>query len=200
MNVRKTIFAAGGSVIILLLLGLRLGWFGKFGKESPRSETAPSAVRPAKKTPEPAAKAVKRPPESAKNLPAPAAAPKPAAVPKPAPQKTTKVSEEDPGLGDPFVYANTATGDYSPLSGNRPVGVITVKGIIAMKGEEPRAILHLKDSDRVHYVTKNSVVRISAKGKKGAGPAEAYIVVKEIRNDEVELIQLERPDKVIIIR
>lgn len=108
--------------------------------------------------------------------------------------------EQKLGLGDPFVYAATSSGDYTPLTGNKQVGTISVKGIIRMDGQEPKAILHLKDSDRVHYVSKNSVVRVSTKVKKGGTPTDAYIVVKDIRNDEVELIQLERPDKVIIIR
>lgn len=108
--------------------------------------------------------------------------------------------EEALGVGDPFAYASSNSGDYTPLSGNKHVGNITVKGIIRMEGEEPKAILYLNDSDRVHYVSKNSVVRVSSKNKNNNSPTEAYIVVKDIRNDEVELIQLERPDKVIIIR
>ena len=104
------------------------------------------------------------------------------------------------GLGDPFVYAGTGNGEFSPFSGNRHVGFIAVRGIIHIEGEEPKAILHLKESDRVHYVSKGSVVRVNSRDGKSTSPAEAYIVVKDIRDDEVELIQLERPDKVIIIR
>lgn len=117
-------------------------------------------------------------------------------------QHSNEISAEEEalGVGDPFAYASSGSGDYTPLSGNKHVGTITVKGIIRMEGEEPKAILYVKDSDRVHYVSKNSVVRVSSKNKNGNSPTEAYIVVKDIRNDEVELIQLERPDKVIIIR
>lgn len=128
----------------------------------------------------------------------PPAVPEQAAPEQVAPEQAAP--EQPLGAGDPFSYATACTGDFSPLSGNKHVGTISVKGIIHIESEEPKAILHIKDTDRVHYVSKNSVVRVSTIGKKGATPSEAYIVVQDIRNDEVELIQMERPDKIIIIR
>lgn len=198
MNVRKTVIVAGGSVVILLLLGIRLGWFGKLKAQSPPVENKVKTVRKVsspKPAPVPKVAAAPEKKESSRQAP-----PAPRQAP-PAPRKGGSAPEQDLGLGDPFSYASSsATGDYTPLSGNRSVGSITVKGIICMAGEEPKAILHLKESDRVHYVTRNSVVRVSTGKKKGTTPSEAYIVVKEIRDDEVELIQLERPDRVIIVR
>lgn len=190
MNVRKTVIVAGGSVVILLLLGIRLGWFGKLKAQAPPVKNKVKTVQKAsshKPAPVPKVTAVPEKKEAPRQAP-------------PAPRKGGSAPEQDLGLGDPFSYASSTTGDYTPLSGNRSVGSITVKGIICMAGEEPKAILHLKESDRVHYVTRNSVVRVSTGKKKGTTPSEAYIVVKEIRDDEVELIQLERPDRVIIVR
>lgn len=189
MNVKKTIFVIGGSALILVLLGIRFGWFEK---KKVQTEVKKTAVVQTVKKSAPAAAKVQNVPKA-----------KPIEKKKAEPAvKTEKVSAEEKalGIGDPFAYANSTSGDYTPMSGSKNVGSITVRGIIRMEGEEPKAILHLKDSDRVHYVSKNSVVRISTKAQKGTSPAEAYIVVKDIRNDEVELIQLERPDKVIIIR
>lgn len=176
MNVRKRIFAVAGSVITLLLPGVMPALSGG----------TPGSALPEKRKAVPARRTQQ-------------GAPGKTVTPSPKPAEPTR-KETEPGAGDPFSYAGSSSGDYTPLSGHRSVGIITVKGIICMAGEEPRAILHLKDSGRVHYVSKNSVVRVSAGERKTTGPSEAYIVVKEIRNDEVELIQLERPDKVIIIR
>lgn len=189
MNVRKTIFAVGGSAVIVVLLGIRFGWFEK---QKTQTEVKKTAVVQTVKKSAPAAKKVQNTPKAV-----PVVKKKTETA-----VKTEKVSEEEKslGVGDPFAYANSSSGDYTPMSGTKNVGAITVKGIIRIEGEAPKAILHLKDSDRVHYVSKDSVVRVSTKSAKGSSPAEAYIVVKDIRNDEVELIQLERPDKVIIIR
>lgn len=193
MNIKKTIFVVGGIGIILILSAIRFEWFDLFKKQKNISAQKTAVV-----TGQRAAKVVAKPQTAPKTKPAVISAEK-KRVPAPHPAPKTE-KKELLGSGDPFAYSPAGNGDYTPLSGNKNVGVITVKGIIHIEGEAPRAILHLLDTDRVHYVSKNSVVRVNSKNKTASSPAEAYIVVKDIRNDEVELIQLERPDKVIIIR
>ena len=113
---------------------------------------------------------------------------------------TKTITHDDLGIGDPFNYSVSGLGEFSPSSAGKPVGMISIKGIIRIKGQEPLAILHLKNSNRSYYVKRGNVIRINTQAKTGNLVKEAYIVVKEVRDDEVELVQQERPDKVIIIR
>lgn len=111
------------------------------------------------------------------------------------------VHEDDSiGLGNPFSYSSSGAGDYRSLSKERPIGQISVKGIIRMSGDEPIAILYSQESNRSYYIKKSDVIRVSSKASSGSLCTEVYLVVKDVRDNEVELIQQERPDKVIIIR
>lgn len=106
-----------------------------------------------------------------------------------------------PGLGDPFSYSAQNSDDSYPMLGEKKLGTISVKGIVRLKGEEPVAILHLNDTGRDYYVSRGDVIRITESAGNGKAPlTEAYVVIKDVRDEEVELIQQERPDKVIIIR
>ena len=69
-----------------------------------------------------------------------------------------------------------------------------------MSGDEPIAILYSQESNRSYYIKKSDVIRVSSKASNGSLSTEVYLVVKDVRDNEVELIQQERPDKVIIIR
>ena len=69
-----------------------------------------------------------------------------------------------------------------------------------MSGDEPIAILYSQESNRSYYIKKSDVIRVSSKASSGSLCTEVYLVVKDVRDNEVELIQQERPDKVIIIR
>lgn len=104
------------------------------------------------------------------------------------------------GSGDPFSYSISGADDFSPLNSGVQVGQISIKGIIQYENQEPIALLQLNDTGRSYYVKKGNVIRIHTKSKSGNLVTEAYIVVRNIRDDEVELIQQERPDKVIFVR
>lgn len=103
------------------------------------------------------------------------------------------------GGGDPFRYSISGTDDYMPTAGNKSVSGIAVKGIVRLKGKESVALLQLADSGRSFYVRKGNVIHVT-NPKSGASATETYLQVKEIRDDEVEVIQKERPDRVIIVR
>ncbi len=218
MNARKTLFLIGGPLLIILILGYRFNWFSsvhKVFKEAIAEEKAikqivkssnkkTSNTKPVKMPPgvittdDPADPIVPEPVSNA--VPAPAVsnpAPAAKAISK---SKDKSAKHEKLGIGDPFNYSVSGIGEFSPGSGGKPVGIITVKGIIRLKGQEPMAILHIKDSERSYYVKRGNVIRINAQAKTGNLIKEAYIIVKEVRDDEVEVVQQERPDKVIIIR
>lgn len=119
-----------------------------------------------------------------------------AAVPVPEPRREPL---EELGAGDPFRYSVSGTDDYTPASNQRVVSGIVVKGIVRLSGQEPVALLLLSDLNRSFYVRKGSVIRAS-NPKNGSAATETYLQVKDIRDDEVEVIQKERPDRVIIVR
>ncbi len=126
---------------------------------------------------------------------------KPAGVTEPAPAEV-KLSRtlEELGAGDPFRYSVSGTDDYTPTSSNRFVSGILIKGIIRMAGEAPPlALLYLSEGNRNFYVRKGDVIRVPTP-KNGSAVTETYLQVKDIRDDEVEVIQKERPDRVIIVR
>ena len=104
------------------------------------------------------------------------------------------------GLGDPFQYSHAGWESYLPTQNNQAASGIIVKGIIRLKGQEPLAILHLSDSKKSFYVGKGDVIRIPPKSSGNIGMGETYLQVKDIRDHEVEIIQQERPDRVIIVR
>lgn len=118
------------------------------------------------------------------------------AVPAPEPRREPL---EELGAGDPFRYSVSGTDDYTPASNQRVVSGIVVKGIVRLSGQEPVALLLLSDLNRSFYVRKGSVIRASSP-KNGSVATETYLQVKDIRDDEVEVIQKERPDRVIIVR
>jgi hypothetical protein len=115
---------------------------------------------------------------------------------------SSKKEQPIPGIGDPFSYAAQNADENYPMSGGeKKLGSISVKGIVRLKGTAPVAILHLKDTGRNYYVSRGDVIRITENGGKSAAPlTEAYVVIKDVRDEEVELVQQERPDKVIIVR
>ncbi len=197
MNLRKAIFVFGGGSLIIIILAFKFGVFGMI-KDAFSKDDEPVEMIDVSIPKEPA--------------PAPAVAPAPAPAVAPAPVVTApaviaeEVKSAEPqeihelGEGNPFNYGSAGGNGYSPMMGSQQVGQIVIKGIISIKGKNPIAILHLNDTDKVYYVSKGDVIRINTQSQTGTLVTESYIVVQDIRADEVELIQQERPDKVIILR
>ena len=91
--------------------------------------------------------------------------------------------------------------EFVEIHGERHIFQPVIVGFVRLKGTAPVAILHLKDTGRNYYVSRGDVIRITENGGKSAAPlTEAYVVIKDVRDEEVELVQQERPDKVIIVR
>jgi hypothetical protein len=114
---------------------------------------------------------------------------------KPSKQKV-QLHEEN---GSPFNYGAEELGDYVPLTGQKMVADIAIKGIIAVKGEAPVAILELKNSKKSFFVRKGNVIRLQERGG-NESISDVYLQIKEIKENEVEIVQQQRPDKVIIVR
>lgn len=185
----KVIFSITGIIIIAVLLALRFDVFKKLQQklqqktqqtEQPQPQPAPAAPPAPKSTP-----AVRKTAVPASTF---------------SKEEHIKILREEMALGDPFSYTTGRDGEYTPLTNSKQVGLISVKGIIEVEGKKPIAILHLKDTERNYYVSKGDVIRITTKASNSDAPVEVYIVIKNIGNEEVELVQQERPDKVIIIR
>ncbi len=166
----------------------------KSSADDSEAAVAAAVERAAKVSPEAMIQAIMTPPSSAEQT----AGAKPEAIEVPGAEASAK---PDPlGLGDPFSYSAIDADDFSPFGGNRQVGEISIKGIIHIQGEDPVTIVQLNDTGRSYYVKTGNVIRINTPSKTGNLVNEAYIIVKDVRDDEVELIQQERPDKVIIVR
>ncbi|MFA6814760.1 MAG: hypothetical protein WCS73_00500 [Lentisphaeria bacterium] len=216
MNLRKVIFIFGGGGLIVVILAFRFGLFNKLNFVEAKSNSEISqtqSVRPlkAKKTKNTRSAAIlDAPPRAPKNTPAKNIpknrthkniAQNSTAAVMGKNQEDTIPSPVDPlGCGDPFRFLASDAGDFSPLSNEKSVGNITVKGMIRIKDQEPMVILQIDNTGKNYYVKTGNVIRVHEKSKTGSVVSESYIVVKSIRNDEVELIQQERPDKVIIVR
>jgi hypothetical protein len=115
---------------------------------------------------------------------------------QPKPSKQKELHEEN---GSPFNYGAEELGDYVPLTGQKMVADIAIKGIIAVKGEAPVAILELKNSKKSFFVRKGNVIRLQERGG-NESISDVYLQIKEIKENEVEIVQQQRPDKVIIVR
>jgi len=103
------------------------------------------------------------------------------------------------GTGNPFDYGADELGGYIPLKDQKLLTDIVIKGIITLKGEEPVAILELKKNKKSFFVRKGNVIRLQEAGGDN-NISEVYLQVKSIKEHEVEIVQQQRPDKVIIIR
>jgi hypothetical protein len=112
---------------------------------------------------------------------------------------TKKIPKKDDGSGNPFDYGADELGGYIPIKGNHMLPDVSIKGILTLEDGESVAALRLKDKKRSFYVRKGNVIRIQDK-KENKSMSEIYLQVREIKNNEVEIIQQQRPDKVIIIR
>lgn len=156
---------------------------------------------PKQKIAAPAVKPAEKPKETVKPVEKPVAKPveKPVAQPV-AKAETKKPPAEDIGKGDPFHYAMAGTDDYLPTQNSKQVPRIIIRGIIRTEDREPLAVLQLSDTNENFYVRKGNVIRVNHPQKGNAGMNEVYLQVKSIRDDEVEIIQQERPDRVIIVR
>lgn len=103
------------------------------------------------------------------------------------------------GSGNPFNYGADELGNYIPMKGQHIIPEIAIKGILTLENNESVAALKLKNQPRAFYVRKGNVIRLqSANGNKKT--SEIYLQIRNIKNNEVEIIQQQRPDKVIIIR
>lgn len=162
----------------------------------PKQKIAAPAAKPAEKP-----KSAEKPKEIVKPVEKPVAKPVEKPVEKPiAKTEAKKPSAEDIGKGDPFHYAMAGTDDYLPTQNNKSVPRIIIRGIIRTEGREPLAVLQLSDTNENFYVRKGNVIRVNHPQKGSTGMNEVYLQVKSIRDDEVEIIQQERPDRVIIVR
>ena len=110
-----------------------------------------------------------------------------------------KNPQKDDGSGNPFDYGADELGGYIPIKGDHVLPDVSIKGILTLGNGESVAALRLKDKKRSFYVRKGNVIRIQDK-KENKKMSEVYLQVREIKGNEVEIIQQQRPDKVIIIR
>jgi hypothetical protein len=113
--------------------------------------------------------------------------------------KPGKVQISDNGGGNPFDYGADELGGYIPIKGQHMLPDVSIKGILTLEGGESVAALRLKDKKRSFYVRKGNVIRLQNK-KTNKNISEIYLQVREIKDNEVEIVQQQRPDKVIIIR
>lgn len=107
--------------------------------------------------------------------------------------------KNDDGSGSPFDYGADELGGYIPVKGQKVLPDVSIKGILTLQNGESVAALCLKDKKRSFYVRKGNVIRLQDK-KSDNNISEIYLQVREIKDNEVEIIQQQRPDKVIIIR
>ncbi len=150
------------------------------------SDTQPTASPSPKKTPA-------KPEKTKEKTPALHVAQKSKSSPNPVPRKP----EDDTS---PFNYGAEELGGYVPLKGQRLLTDIRIKGILELAGKEPVAVLELRNSNKTFYVKKDDVIRLNEGNGKNKGIAEVYLQVVSISKNEVEIIQQQRPDKVIIVR
>ena len=201
MNLRKTILICVAVALIVIVLVVR---FAPFGARRVQTEvtTSTSTVatpeRSAEKTPTVQDVASEDDvPVAEAPVSAPPAAPAAAATEE---ARLAELLAHKLGLGDPFQYAHAGWESYMPAQNSQSASGVVVKGIIRLEGREPLAILHLSDSDKSFYVGKGDVIRVTQKSAGAGGMGETYLQVKDIRDHEVEIIQQERPDRVIIVR
>lgn len=118
---------------------------------------------------------------------------------KPITSVKTISPKHDDGSGSPFDYGADELGGYIPIKGQHMIPDVSIKGILTLENGESVAALQLKNKKRSFYVRKGNVIRIQDK-KENKKLSEIYLQVREIKENEVEIIQQQRPDKVIIIR
>lgn len=207
MNLRKALFVFGGGGIIVIILAYRFGLLTKLVDYIKQEETT-IQTEVTQKTTVKKSTTVETPKVETPVVEEPKATVEPtkARIDVVVEEKVEEKTEVVPpsvaaiGSGDPFNYSANSAGDFTSMTGGKKVNNISIKGIIQMEGKDPIAILHIEDKDETHYVSKGDVIRINTESKNSALITESYIVVKDVRQNEVELIQQERPDKVIIIR
>ena len=113
------------------------------------------------------------------------------------PAKKKKISTD--GTGNPFNYGADELGGYIPIKGEHMLLNVSIKGIITLEDGESVAALKLQNKTRAFFVRKGNVIRLQEKNV-NKKVSEIYLQVRNIKNNEVEIIQQQRPDKVIIIR
>ncbi|MDD5727463.1 MAG: hypothetical protein PHV59_02765 [Victivallales bacterium] len=99
----------------------------------------------------------------------------------------------------PFDYGAEELGGYFPLKGDHTLPDVSIKGILTLADGEAVAALRLKDKKRSFYVREGNVIRFHEENA-NKKTSEVYLQVRKIKNNEVEIIQQQRPDKIIIIR
>lgn len=230
MKIQKFALIVGGPILILAILGYRFGYFNFPNQEKKLSASSEEPLRtetsvkksqtpPKEKTEStlnPASSKVAVTEKKVVKSKSPTAAPVDKITSEKERPTQTIVKEEvalEPpppsqptppksmlGKGDPFSYASGHDEDFGQSIRNISLGEIEIKGIIRLEKDTPIAILHVKNEDRLYYVKKGSVIRIHRPSKTNTYNSESYIAVKNIRDDEVELILQDRPDRLIIVR
>jgi hypothetical protein len=114
-------------------------------------------------------------------------------------QKKTVAENVNYDSGSPFDYGAEELGGYFPLNGEHIIPDVSIKGILTLNDGEAVAALSLKNSKRSFYVREGNVIRLQEE-KSNKKVSEIYLQVRKIKNNEVEIIQQQRPDKIIIIR
>ncbi|QSH41215.1 hypothetical protein P0136_09200 [Lentisphaerota bacterium ZTH] len=103
------------------------------------------------------------------------------------------------GCGSPFDYGASELNQYETIKDQKLLTEISIKGIISVKGREPVAILELQKNKKAFFVRKGNVVRLQERARDN-NVTEIYLQIKNIKEHEVEIVQQQRPDKVIIVR
>ncbi len=209
MNIRKLCLIVGGPMIILGILGYRFGYFTspKTVENTPPPTRAVTKERAPKRESPPILKIEKKEtddilppsPNQTNNLKTEDVAPK-TELSKITVNEVSEKPEFTLGRGDPFTYGSSQQDDFSQSTRSVNLGDIAIKGIIRIENDSSIAILCVNGEDRHYYVKKGSVIRVQRTSKGAAISGESYISVKDVRDDEVELVLQERPDRVIIVR
>ena len=115
------------------------------------------------------------------------------------PLKETSSEKIEYSSNSPFDYGAEELGGYFPVKGNHHLPDVSIKGILILVDGESVAALRLKNKKRSFYVREGNVIRFHEE-KTNKKASEVYLQVRKIKNNEVEIIQQQRPDKIIIIR
>jgi hypothetical protein len=208
----RKIFMGGGIVLIAVIMSMNVHvraffrqYYDKFfssGKARTQTVAAPretlASMKPAEVPAPSSPKTKTKKPDLQVVDVSPEPAPEPTAQPVRATEKTEKIEETEKDFS-PFNYGAEELGGYTPLRGQRTLTDISIKAILRLEGQEPVAVLELRNTKKTFLVRKGDVVRLHDV-KDANSIAEVYLQVVNIGKYEVEIIQQQRPDKVIIVR
>ncbi|MBN2641499.1 MAG: hypothetical protein JXR78_07595 [Victivallales bacterium] len=205
----RKIFVGGGIVLIAVIMSMNVHvraffrqYYDKFfssGKAQMRTVVTPKETLASTKPVEVPAPSSPKTKTAKPDLQVVDVSPEPAQKPTAQPVKATEKTEKAEEDFSPFNYGAEELGGYTPLRGQRTLTDISIKAILRLNGQEPVAVLELRNTKKTFLVRKGDVVRLHDV-KDANSIAEVYLQVVNIGKYEVEIIQQQRPDKVIIVR